>query len=191
MPPLVQVIVLNWNGYADTLRCVASLEQQTYPNFRILVVDNGSTDQSLPALAALGERVRLIRLPENLGYTGGNNVGLRHAFADGAEFAWLFNNDALAEPDVLAKLVAACEADSAIGLAGPAVLESADPGADRTGCGRADLDIPTYGHARDAEQARDWALQCPDRMTVHGTALLVRRQLYEAIGGLDDTLFAY
>jgi GT2 family glycosyltransferase len=52
MPPAVAIVVLNWNGLADTLRCIASLERQTYPNFHILVVDNGSTDGSVAALRA-------------------------------------------------------------------------------------------------------------------------------------------
>ena len=54
MPPAVAIIVLNWNGAEDTLRCLESLERQTYPNVRLLVVDNGSTDGSLAALRALG-----------------------------------------------------------------------------------------------------------------------------------------
>jgi GT2 family glycosyltransferase len=191
MYPLVHIIVLNWNGFEDTLRCIASLRRLDYENFRITVIDNGSTDESLRAFTAFGDHARLIPLPDNLGYTGGNNFALREAFGRGAEFVWLFNNDAETEPDALTKLVAACKADPTIGLAGPVVLEPANTGDCQSGCGLFNLEMPSYVHTRGAEQTRDWQLQYPDRLTLHGTALLVRRRLYEAIGGFDDSFFAY
>ncbi|HQT75851.1 MAG TPA: glycosyltransferase, partial [Rhodopila sp.] len=117
MSPAVYIIVLNWNGLHDTLRCITSLEQQQYANTRILVVDNGSTDGSADALRALGDRIELIEVPTNLGYTGGNNLAMHQAFAQDADYVWLFNNDAVAEPDTLSKLMVRCEADTRIGLA--------------------------------------------------------------------------
>src|SRR5271165_5426418 len=109
--PMVYIIVLNWNGYRDTLRCLVALEQQHYPNYRIMILDNGSTDDSVAMLGDLGDRVCLIKNPDNLGYTGGNNRAMREAFGRGADYVWLFNNDAVAEPDTLAAMIAACEAD--------------------------------------------------------------------------------
>lgn len=191
MHPLVHVIVLNWNGAEDTLRCLASLQRQTYPNFHINVVDNGSTDDSLAALSALGEQVTLTALPDNLGYTGGNNLAMRSAFGNGAEYVWLFNSDAEAEPDALAKIVAASEADSTIGLASPLVLEADDHTTIQFGCGLFDLNVPQYLPTYDIDQAANWQRNFPDRIALHGTALLIRRSLYNAIGGLDDHFFAY
>ena len=126
MQPLVYIVILNWNGRPDTLRCVASLETQTYSNYRILVLDNGSTDDSVYMLRRLGDRIRLIEIPVNLGYTGGSNLAMRDAFESGADYVWLFNNDAVAEPETLAKLVAVCEADTGIGLASPLVRDEED-----------------------------------------------------------------
>jgi hypothetical protein len=191
MHPLVHIVVLNWNGFEDTLRCVGSLERQTYPNFRIIVVDNGSIDGSLNALSALGERITLTVLPENLGYTGGNNFAMRAAFGSGAEYVWLFNSDAEADPNALAGIVAVCEADPAVGLASPLVLEADDHHAVQFGCGVFDLDIPQYRPSYDVDQARAWQTEFPDRIALHGTALLIRHALYQAIGGLDDHFFAY
>ena len=191
MTPLVEIIVLNWNGLADTLRCIVSLENQTYPNFRIVVVDNGSTDGSARALAALGDRVKVMGLTQNLGYTGGNNAAMREAFGRGADYVWLFNNDATAAPSALATLVAATERNPAIGLASPLVMESPDLGTMQHGCGMFDLVRPEYIHSEGARQAEDWQLRHPDQIAVHGTALLIRRTLYQAIGGLGDHFFAY
>lgn len=191
MHPLVQVVVLNWNGLEDTLRCVRSLENQTYPNYSVLVVDNGSTDGSPDGLQALGERARLILLKDNLGYTGGNNFAMQDAFANGASYVWLFNSDATADRDALAKLVAACEQDPAIGLASPLVLEADNHAAIQFACGLFDLAAPGYTPSYDIAEAQNWQAQHPTRIALHGTALLVRRSLYEAVGGLDDTFFAY
>lgn len=189
--PLVQIIVLNWNGLEDTLRCIASLERQTYPNFQIVVVDNGSTDGSLRAFAQLSDRVRLVPLPQNLGYTGGNNFAMTAAFANGANYVWLFNNDAEADPDALARIVATCEADPTIGLASPLVCEADNHAAIQFGCGLFDLSIPAYVPSYDVAQSQIWQQEFPERIVLHGTALLVSRSLYQAIGGLDDLFFAY
>jgi GT2 family glycosyltransferase len=191
MHPLVYIVILNWNGHEDTLRCVASLDQQDYPNFRILVIDNGSTDRSVEVLRGLGTRVLLAELPANLGYTGGNNRGMRQAFDLGADYVWLFNNDAVAEPDTLSSLIAVCEADPRIGLASPLVREADDHDAIQFGCGLFDLTTPAYTPTYDLEQARQWQTEYPDRIALVGTAMLVRRVVYEKIGVLDDRIFAY
>jgi GT2 family glycosyltransferase len=156
MHPLVYIIVLNWNGHQDTMRCVASLEQQHYPNYRILIIDNGSTDGSVEVLRTLGERVHLIEIPENLGYTGGNNRAMREAFARGADYVWLFNNDAVTESGTLDRLIDICEADPMIGLASPLVREADDPDAIQFGCGLFDLTTPAYTPTYDLTQAEEW-----------------------------------
>jgi GT2 family glycosyltransferase len=189
--PSVAIVVLNWNGGADTLRCIASLERQTYPNFRILVVDNGSTDGSVAALRALGERITLIESAENLGYTGGNNLAIRAALKGDFGYIWLFNNDAVAEPDTLAKLVAACEADPKVGLASP-FLRDPDGIALGEFCGgKFDMDLLTFEFTNRPEIYREWESCTPDRIWLYGTALLLRREAVEKIGVLDDDFFAY
>ncbi len=189
--PSVAIVVLNWNGIADTLRCIESLEQQTYRNFRIIVVDNGSTDGSAAALKALGDRITLIESHENRGYTGGNNLAIREAMAKGAEYVWLFNNDAVAEPDTLAQLLAVAEADPRIGLLSPLVRDEADHAVIHFAGGRFDLATPVYEPTDDLDQARDWQARAPDRMALWGTAMLARRAMVEKVGLLDDRIFAY
>jgi GT2 family glycosyltransferase len=189
MPPLVYIVVLNWNGHHETLRCIDALEQQSYPNFRILVIDNGSTDGSADRLTELGDRITLTVSPENLGYAGGNNLAMRGAFDSGADYVWLFNSDAVAAPDTLSRIVAVCEADCGIGLASPVIREEDDrvQFAGRT----FDLTVPDTTSTDDVAEARAWQKDQPDRMALTGTAMLVSRALYERVGGLDESLFAY
>src|SRR6478735_2906078 len=98
-------VVLNWNGGPDTRAALESLD-----GIETICVDNGSTDGSDAAVEEHFPQVELIRTGANLGFAGGNNVGLRRAFERGAEWALLINNDAMAEPglaDALARAAAA------------------------------------------------------------------------------------
>jgi GT2 family glycosyltransferase len=97
-------VVLNWNGGEDTLRALASLEE-----IETICVDNGSTDASDDEVERRFPRVELLRTGRNLGYTGGNNVGLRRAIERGADWVLLMNNDAVAEPGLRAALARAAE----------------------------------------------------------------------------------
>ncbi len=193
MNAAVDIIVLNWNGAADTVRCVNKLIQQTFPYRSILVIDNGSVDDSPRALKHLEDhdRVNLLLLPTNLGFVGGCNFAMQKSFNSGADYVWLFNNDAIPEPDALVQLVMAAELDSRIGLLSPLILEAEDHSLVQMGCGLLDLSQPGYQLTYDVGQAQAWQRDFPDRIVLHGTALLVRRSLYQAIGGFDDRFFAY
>jgi GT2 family glycosyltransferase len=98
-------VVVNWNGWRDTCECLKSLEEQTYHNLSIIMVDNGSNDDSVARLKAICSRVMIVETKMNLGYAAGNNVGIRLALEAGADYVWLLNNDTIAPPDTIAKLV--------------------------------------------------------------------------------------
>jgi GT2 family glycosyltransferase len=124
--PSVGVVVLNWNGYEYTIRCIASLLVQRYPSFRIYIVDNNSENDEGQRLARLyyqDSRVTVILNPRNDGYAGGNNVGIQRALQDGCDRGiWCLNNDATAEPEALSALVSVAETDDRIGLVGSTIL---------------------------------------------------------------------
>lgn len=189
--PPVTIVILNWNNAADTRSCLAALRAQTYPNARVLVLDNGSTDGSAQALAPTDASYDFLALPRNTGFTGGCNAAMAHAFAHGAAYVWLLNNDALAEPDTLATLVRAAEADPAIGLASPVIIPR--PGTTEIDVAAARFDRATlaYTSTADLATARRWHAETPTSIVPHGTALLVRDALWHRIGGLDDRFFAY
>ena len=189
--PRVTAIVLSWNNFPDTRACLLALRAQDYPALSIRVVDNASTDGSLAALRAEFPDIALHANERNLGYTGGNNLAIRAALADGAAFVWLFNNDAVAAPDVLSRLVAIAGADPGIGLLSPLIARAA-PGAgfDFAG-GLIDMAGGGYQTTEDPAQGQAWQAAHPDRFMLTGTALLARRALVERIGVLDERFFAY
>src|SRR5262245_40538905 len=117
----VAIIVLNWNGLSDTLACLASLRHLNYPNYEVVVVDNGSTDNSVVTLQAAYPEVTLLVTDENLGYVGGNNRGLEYARQTKADHALLLNNDTEVHPNFLGLLVEAVEQDPATGIVGPTI----------------------------------------------------------------------
>jgi GT2 family glycosyltransferase len=100
-PPKIIVILLNWNGKKDTLECLASLEQVTYKNFQTIVVDNSSTDNSVKALRSVYPDMPILQTGENLGFAGGNNIGIEWALRHKAEWILLLNNDTIVAPDFL------------------------------------------------------------------------------------------
>ena len=188
--PSVVIVLLNWNDAAPTLNCLNALRRLDYGNARVLVVDNGSDAEALQPLTVLQD-IELVRNAANLGFAGGVNVGLRRAFAGGADYVWLLNNDALPAPDALKKLVAMAEAEPSIGLLSPLLHDHGDsqrPNAcfglfDRRSLGTTQTDSP--------EQVRRWLTEQPNDVIAFGTALLIRRRLFESIGGFDESLFAY
>lgn len=94
------VIILNWNGKEDTLRCLASLRDVTTEH-SVVVVDNGSTDGSVTAIIAAFPNVHLIETKKNLGYAEGNNVGLRYALEKSADAMLILNSDTVVDAGIL------------------------------------------------------------------------------------------
>lgn len=125
--PSVVVVVVNWNGKVDTLACLNSLHRMTYTNFQVLVIDNGSTDESISAIRTDHPWVEVIETGINLGYAGGNNVGMKHAVANGADFVLVLNNDTEVAPDLLDRLVEASQQHPAAGILGPRLYYHHDP----------------------------------------------------------------
>jgi GT2 family glycosyltransferase len=192
-PPSVLVVILNWNGWEETLKAADSILRQDYANLRVLVIDNGSADGSVAQLRAIrNDRVELLELPENRGFTGGCNEGFKRALVAGAHYVWLFNSDAVNEDEgVLTSLVALAESDPNIGLVSPRIAE---PGEDcrLTLCGGVCSTDPFFwDYTHDPEEARRWALQFPNAGFVSGAAMLVKSSLIRKIGMLDEKFFAY
>ncbi|RMF34803.1 MAG: glycosyltransferase family 2 protein [Chloroflexi bacterium] len=189
--PHVTIIVLNWNGGQETLDCLASLRRVEYPRFDVVVVDNGSKDGSPQAIRERFPEVTLIETGENLGFTGGNNVGIRHALERGSDYLLLLNHDTEVAPDFLTRLVEVAEAEPEVGMAGPLIYYHARP--DRLWSAGGIVDR-RRGEARmlGIGQRADGAFrQVRPVDFVSGCALLVKAPVVARIGLLDDRFFAY
>lgn len=111
MEKRVAIILVNYNGALDTLECIESIHRMTYKAFCIIVVDNSSTDDSLKILIQNKEELsfELISLPENRGFSAGNNAGIHKAIEIGVQFILLLNNDTIVDSDFLSSLMREAE----------------------------------------------------------------------------------
>jgi GT2 family glycosyltransferase len=112
--PLVYIIVLNWNNPKDTVECIESLKRLKYPNFRILLVDNGSTDESIDIFSKKFADIEIIKNKANFGYVIANNIGIGYALNHGADYVMILNNDIIVEQDMLVNLLVVYGTEKAI-----------------------------------------------------------------------------
>ncbi|MFN8006974.1 MAG: glycosyltransferase family 2 protein [Terriglobia bacterium] len=122
LSPLIGIVILNWNNAPDTIECLDSVLKLSYAPFTVLVVDNGSTDDSVIRISASHPEIGILKTGKNLGYSGGNNLGIRHLLDKDAKFILLLNNDTKVEPDMLTELLKVAESGLNVGMAGPKVL---------------------------------------------------------------------
>lgn len=114
----VAIVIVNWNGKNDTIACLASIKALIKHQLVLttIVVDNGSTNDSVQAIKATHPWAHVIALKENLGFTGGNNIGIKEALSQKADLIWLLNNDTIVDPNALT--LAKVFGDKTIGVAG-------------------------------------------------------------------------
>lgn len=121
------VVILNYNTYDDTLACIDSIKRYTEcSSYQIYVVDNASPDKSGSLLAkkyAGDDRVSVIVSESNLGFSGGNNIGIRKALEDGFEYIYLLNSDIILQNDAFAFMQAAFESNDNVAVVGPSILD--------------------------------------------------------------------
>ncbi len=191
--PQVAVIILNWNNAADTLACLESVFQLDYPNFSVLVVDNGSTDDSVTRIREHYPHLTLLLTGENLGYAEGNNAGIRQALQDNPDYICMLNNDTIVLSNFLTELVKEMETDPRIGMAGPKMYYF-DPSnmLFSAGC---DIDWRRGIVTHRGIQQRDWHNKVANFNTawdvdsIAGCGVLVRREVFDDVGLLDPTYF--
>ncbi len=118
--PRVSIIVLNWNNFKDTKECLESLEKISYPNYEIIIVDNGSVDGSGKEIQKIFPQYIYIFNDSNLGFTGGNNIGMKYALERGADYIFFINNDMIVNRGFLEPLVGVMGKEKA-GIVGPAI----------------------------------------------------------------------
>jgi GT2 family glycosyltransferase len=183
--PGVCCVVVNWNGWRDTLDCLASLREQDYGNLQIVVVDNGSTDDSVARIRSAFPETKLIETGKNLGFSSGCNVGMRAVLAGSAEFVWLLNNDTICPPDTLRKLVRRAVASPEAGLVGTVLFYADDPTKVQAwGGGRVK---PWIAYNTHFYAPTEFGRNCYTTFA----SVLARREMLEEVGLLYEGFFMY
>jgi GT2 family glycosyltransferase len=179
----VDVVVLNWNGWSDTIACLQSLQHQDYYNFNLLVVDNDSTDGSVERIKQAMPSLEILQTGVNLGFGGGCNAGIRNALARGADYIWLINSDATVDPGALTALVRKATQNPTLGAVGSVVYESAQH----------DKIQLWGGGAINLWLGRSKHCLLPGTLDfISGASVLLRREAIEEVGLFDEmTFFMY
>lgn len=185
----VLITVLNYKGWQDTLVCVESILNQTYTDYHILIIDNGSGDESISKLSHLGDHPNITfhKEPENLGFAGGVNVGIKKAIEENYTLVALLNNDASLSSEWLEKLVQTHESHD-ISAAGGLLLYRDESTIDSTGDCMSIWGLP-FGRNRD----ENISVAPSEGYVFNSTAgaCLYKTSLFKDIGLFDERFFAY
>jgi GT2 family glycosyltransferase len=183
--PNVVCVIVNWNGAEHTIRCLDALRQIAYPGLAIVVVDNGSADDSVQRIRAVHPKTTLIEAGKNLGFAGGNNIGIRKALAGKAQYIWLLNNDTVPDPAALAALVRKAGTDPQIGAVASVCYHADAPSTVQAWAG-ARVNLWT-GYGRITTVPR------PDRWfhSIYGASALISAAALRDVGLLDEGFFHY
>jgi GT2 family glycosyltransferase len=182
--PTIFIVVLNFNGKDTLVNCLSSLYQSNYPEFEVVVVDNNSSDGSFEQARRLFSRARFIKNSSNLGFSKGNNIGIRYALEKFADYILVLNNDTLVEKTVLSKLAEVMEKNPRVGISSPLIF-SADSKIWFAG-GQIDwLRMKAY-HLVKTRSAIPYKTQY-----ISGCAMFIKKDVFKKIGLFDERFFLY
>ncbi len=187
--PLVSIISINFNTTAVTLELLTSLKKATYTNFEVIIVDNASNENPEQLINSHYPAVKFVRSNVNLGFSGGNNLGLKHA---NGEYMLFLNNDTEVAPNFLEPMVGLLLRDPSIGIVSPKIIffnsgnkiqyvgcSNVNPYTGRNKrIGFLEIDKGQYTGARPTD-------------LIHGAAMMIPRKVIEKVGNMPELFFLY
>ncbi len=189
--PSIYIVILNYNGYEDTSKCIKSLKKISNTLFDIIIVDNNSTDNSLELLKEDFPGIIYLKSEVNLGYAGGMNLGIKYALDKNAEFILLSNNDIIFEENFLEPLLSTFEIDQNIGVVSPKVMYMHNKELIYCAGGEFKLflccGINKYQGKLDSEFGNNIGIISH----AEGSCLLVKGEVFKKIGLLNEKYFMY
>jgi hypothetical protein len=188
----IYIILVNYNSYQDTIECIESLKQINFDSYKIIIVDNASTDESVNKLINYADdRLVLLRSNKNLGFSGGNNIGIKYALDDGADYVLLLNNDTIVEPDFLQNMVETAENDKEIGIVGCKIKYNGDRNLLWFAGGQVNWFKFLGEHFGKRELDDGKYDKLIEVSFVTGCCMLIKREVIEKVGMLPDEYFMY
>lgn len=189
--PLVHIIILNWNGLEDTSELLVSLSKISYINYKILIVDNNSANDEAEKLENISKgKAHIIRCEENLGFAGGNNVGIKYSFEKKADYILLLNNDTKVQPDFLEILVNKFETENQAGIIAPRINYYHEPEKIWSEGGKVSR-IRGSGFAYSDKLETEVEMADKSVTFVSGCCMLISREVLHKVGLFDENYFLY
>lgn len=187
--PLISLISINYNQLQVTCEMLDSCKHLTYPNYEIIVVDNASKENPAAYLNDRYPDVKVIVSAENLGFAGGNNLGIAQAKG---EYLFFLNNDTEVTPDIIERLLAPFQNDATIGMVSPKIYYHSHPKMIQY-AGYTEVHPVTGRNATIGGYEMDYGQHDKGQYTsyAHGAAMMVSRQVVETVGEMPDVFFMY
>jgi GT2 family glycosyltransferase len=189
--PSVWIVVLNRRGRSYTIACLRAVAAVAYPNISLVLIDNGCQDFAADEVAQLVPGAHYLQVAVNRGFTGGVNLGIRHALQHGGDYVLLLNNDAIIEPEAVTELVRVASSDPSIGIVGAKMLQLDTPGTLESAGLLVDLRFGRTYQMGFGEPDRGQYDAATDRTAVSGGAMFLSRAVCDRLGGFDERYFRY
>lgn len=190
MNPLIYIILVNYKSYKDTIECMESLRRINYDNFKVVIIENGSNDNSYELIKKHCRDEVVIKSEKNLGFAGGNNLGIEIAMSDCAEYVMLLNNDTIVESDFLIHLYETFNYDKNVGIVGCKINYYNNKNIINYGGGEIVWNkFTTVFFDTDKVDKNDKGVK--EITFVSGCAMMISRSTIEKIGMLDHSYFMY
>lgn len=207
----ITIIVVNYNGWQDTVDCLKSIDKLQIINYKlqIVLVDNASNDNSVVELKEWifkenKSNIELVELSSNKGFSGGNNVGIKQAMHNKSDYILLLNNDTVADPKLVSKLINRVERDSSIGIVGPKIYfekgyeyhknrykQSELGNVIWFAGGKIDWNNMYAMHRGVDEVDRGQYDKSCETDFITGCSMFIKREVVEEVGYFDNDLFLY
>ncbi len=190
----VVIFVLNWNRKNDTLECLHSLFQLKHANYNLIVIDNASTDGSVEAIKKRYPEIFVIKNDTNLGYAGGNNVGMRYCLVSKAQYFVILNNDTILHPLFLDALVDAAERNLDGGIFGAKALSYSEPDKIWSTGATFSTEVMDFVNIREKDMSLSSMEKCEEERAEEidiavGYAMLLRTEMLRNIGLFDEDFY--
>jgi GT2 family glycosyltransferase len=189
--PKVYIIILNFNSYKDTMECIRSLEAISYSNYEIVIVDNNSKDDSVKEISENCPKYKLLLSKENLGYANGNNIGIKYALEQDADYVCILNNDVIVEQNFLDPIIEIFNIDNTIGMVGPCICEYSD----RNTVQAMGANINLFrGLAMGQHEGKDYNKIDKNFIDVDylgGACFIVKSEVFRTIGLIPENYFLF
>jgi len=190
-PSSVAVILVNWNGYLLTQRCLLSLEKVSFDNFSVIVVDNGSEDGSFEKLKSEFSFPIFLKNFKNLGFTGGNNTGIVYALEKGFDHVLLLNNDTVVTPDFIDELLKIELMEKNVGMVQPLILFHESPNIIWSAGGKFHKVLGMSKTLGDRKAIHNYPLKVKELDWATGCCILISSEVIKKVGSLESAFFAY
>ena len=203
----VAIVILNFNGYKDTIECLESLNKLSIDNFEplVVVVDNGSESKfKVQSLKFKVGEIKVIRNEENLGFSGGNNIGIKYALEQGSDYILILNNDTFVDKNLVKELIKTADSDTKIGIVSPKIyfakgfeFHEGRYKKDELGCvfwyAGGIMDWKNLiGYHKGVDEVDNGQYDKIEETEIStGCCMMVKKEVFEKIGMLDERYFLY